>query len=149
MIPTMTLRLSRMLIVLPLVALAACGAPGGSRLGDADSSDVVESPTAQSGDQTAALPPVDRRKLTPEGLKGLHAVQVEDALGTPSFRRRDPPAEIWQYRMGICTLDLFLYKEGGRTTVSHYAVRVPGGGTMSERACLDEVLRRGEKKPIS
>lgn len=136
----------RSLAALSLLALAACNGAAQSEGGPqvtATGTDI----TART--ETAMLPPVDRRTLTPERLKGLHAAQVEDALGAPGFRRRDPPAEIWQYRVGLCTLDLFLYKDAAGTTVSHYAVRSPSGTSVSERACLDEVLNRAAGKPIS
>ena len=74
---------------------------------------------------------------------------MESELGRPSFRRRDPPAEIWQYRVHACTLDLFLYEEGGTGIVAHFAVRTPGGGEISERGCLDEVIARRTEAPTS
>jgi hypothetical protein len=52
---------------------------------------------------------------TPEELKAL--------LGEPDFTRRDPPAEIWQYRSATCVLDLFLYPEGSALKVMHASTR--------------------------
>src|SRR5471032_694712 len=48
-------------------------------------------------------PPKDTRELI-----GLERSEVEARLGTPALRRRDAPAEIWQYRSPLCVLDLFL-----------------------------------------
>ncbi|WP_173981681.1 hypothetical protein [Magnetospirillum sp. SS-4] len=139
----------RPLAALSLLILSACAAPGGSPPATGDDPSAPAAAAAPPGERTAMPPPVDRRTLTPERLKGLHAVQVEGALGAPSFRRRDPPAEIWQYRMGTCTLDLFLYKETDGVIVAHYAVRSPPGSGVTERACLDEVLNRGAERPVS
>jgi hypothetical protein len=136
----------RSLAILSLLALAACN---GAAQSDGGPQVTATGTDMTARTETAMLPPVDRRTLTPERLKGLHAVQVEDALGAPGFRRRDPPAEIWQYRVGLCTLDLFLYKDAAGTTVAHYAIRSPSGTSVSEKACLDEVLNRAAGKPIS
>jgi hypothetical protein len=86
--------------------------------------------------QQAALPPVKVDR--PAALRGLDARQVSAVLGRPSFVRRDAPAEIWQYRVHACTLDLFLYESGGGQTVAHFAVR--SSQPISEQACFDEVL---------
>ncbi|MBV5324799.1 MAG: hypothetical protein J0626_05755, partial [Rhodospirillaceae bacterium] len=108
----------------------------------------VVSGAASAGTETAMLVP-RTGKLTPETLKGLSAAQAESELGQPSFRRRDPPAEIWQYRVRSCTLDLFLYEEGDTRVVNHFAVRTPGGTAISDRGCLDDVLTRQIESPTS
>src|SRR5260221_5762501 len=48
-------------------------------------------------------------------LIGLERGDVEARLGPPALRRRDAPAEIWQYRSPLCVLDLFLYRDGAAT----------------------------------
>ncbi len=44
---------------------------------------------------------------------GLSGDGVTALLGPPDYRRRDKPAEIWQYRNDACVLDLFLYSANG------------------------------------
>ncbi|MGE5506856.1 MAG: hypothetical protein ACM31L_20725 [Actinomycetota bacterium] len=115
-----------------MLALAACGAPpGGGRPGTAS-----PVPWHSDGDpnrtEATSLPSGDVDG--PSGLKGLTAGQVRSVLGSPNFRRRDNPAEIWQYRGNACTLDLFLYDEEGRQTVSHWAVRSQNG--VGDRDCF-------------
>ena len=44
-------------------------------------------------------------------------------LGAPQFRRRDGQAEIWQYRGSACTLDVFLYADGGDLKVRYVEAR--------------------------
>ena len=138
--------------IAPLVALAslgllaACG--GGSPTNGGPVVSGVPDAGSSSRAETAMLPP-GTGHLAPEALKGLTATQTESRLGPPSFRRRDPPAEIWQYRVRACTLDLFLYDEGDDRVVTHFAVRTPGGGTISDPACLDEVLAQRTERPTS
>ena len=135
----------RSLLLLPLLfALAACNGAGQTAGGPV----VTAEP---SRPELASRPPLPPGSLTVERLRGLSAGQVEEVLGAPSFRRRDPPAEVWQYRTGPCTLDLFFYgEEGGERSVAHHAVRNPGGGpAMSDAACLGEVLARRNQSPTS
>ena len=137
--PPMTM--IRPLVALALASLLAACAPDQQSGGG-------PTVTAPSRGETAMLPP-RTGKLTPETLKGLSAAQAESELGQPSFRRRDPPAEIWQYRVRACILDLFLYKEESGQVITHYAVRTPSGTAITDKACLDEVLTRQVDPPIS
>jgi hypothetical protein len=103
-----------------------------------------DSPAAEP-DQLASLPPV--QVTSPALLRGLNSRQVTAVLGKPSFTRRDAPAEIWQYRVRTCTLDLFLYDNGSTQKVAHFAVRSPQ--PVSDQACFDEVLATLRDVPTS
>jgi hypothetical protein len=59
----------------------------------------------------------------PARFKGMNADAVVAWLGDPNFRRRDPPAEVWQYYGDSCVLDLFLYDETDGERVAHAEVR--------------------------
>jgi len=75
-----------------------------------------------------------------EQLKGLSNAEIERRFGAPAFRRADPPAEMWQYRTRLCSLDLFLYRQPNKSlTVSHAAVRGPTGAPVGEAECLKAV----------
>ena len=80
--------------------------------------------------------------MTPDQVIGL--------LGTPQFKRRDNPAEIWQYRNKACALDLFLYRAGtgASYTVRHFETRMRGRGRGQEKitakACFSGLLRDRE-----
>lgn len=50
-------------------------------------------------------------------LTGMDPAQLIALLGAPDLRRREPPAELWQYRNADCVLDVFLYGEGNRYRV--------------------------------
>ncbi len=82
---------------------------------------------------------------------GLGADGVTALLGPPDYRRRDKPAEIWQYRGDACVLDIFLYSaDGAPAKVNHMDFRRPGSGQKetdkdnaeaSDRECFRVFLR--------
>jgi hypothetical protein len=59
-------------------------------------------------------------------------------LGDPSFRRRDPPAEVWQYYGDKCVLDLFLYDEDDIQRVARAEIRSRTAGEGN--GCLVHML---------
>jgi hypothetical protein len=129
-----------------LLLTAACNGAGNSATGGGPATGASG---AENEEQLALMTPPAPGTLAPSALKGMSAGALRRALGKPGFVRRDPPAEIWQYRVKFCILDLFLYEEKGRMSVAHYAVRAPGGGNVGEAACLDEVLARRDGTPVS
>lgn len=131
------MRLVRFAALAPLALLVACGGNpqrgGGGTVGGFDQF----GPDALRGSQGATLPGTG---ADPARLKGLSSLQVRAVLGKPMFTRRDAPAEIWQYRGRACTIDLFLYDEGGSQTVSHVAVR--SQQPVNESQCFGELVGR-------
>lgn len=81
----------------------------------------------------------------PAILIGLDAAGLEAMLGAPELKRREPPAEMWQYRTETCVLDLYLYPGAGDGTpsVAQYAARArtadPAGGPVDAARCLGAV----------
>ncbi|MCC7015620.1 MAG: hypothetical protein IT564_00250 [Rhodospirillales bacterium] len=99
----------------------------------------IPAPAPDSGQ--AALPAARPETPAPadaSALVGRNAREVAELLGEPQLKRRDPPAELWQYRAGPCVLDLFLYADrtGGAATVAHVEMRAvpPVGGQIKESA---------------
>lgn len=129
------MRLPALISLLGLLSLSACG-------GHADGAppQIVHDPSGafdfepEPEVETAAIPKAPA--LEAAALKGMSAASLTEILGRPAFTRRDAPAEIWQYRVKACTLDLFLY-DG---TVSHHAVR--SQSPVAERDCLREITGR-------
>lgn len=81
----------------------------------------------------------------PERLVGLKAKQIQNMLGQPDFKRRDPPAEIWQYRKDACMLDVFLYDPGtpaGDYQVKYAVARGRSVNTVSGTDCLLDALAK-------
>lgn len=129
-----------------LLFLAACTGAGTNAT---TGGPVTGADSRAADEQLALMAPPAPGTFAPARLKGMGAGALQHVLGRPSFIRRDPPAEIWQYRVRACTLDLFLYDETDRKAVAHYAVRTPNGGTVSDQACLDEILARRDGPPTS
>lgn len=82
------------------------------------------------------------RDPAPERLVGLTGVDIHKMLGIPDFKRRDLPAQIWQYRRDGCMLDVFLYQENDAYVVRHVEARGHTIAEISETDCLLEALAR-------
>lgn len=70
------------------------------------------------------------KSSNPDTLLRLTRGDVASALGAPSIRRNEPPAEIWQYKTGKCVLDVYFYAAGPSThpdasEVSYFEMRRP------------------------
>jgi hypothetical protein len=76
-----------------------------------------------------------------ERLIGLDSDEINDLMGTPGLERAEPPALIWQYRHQICTVDIFMFDDGGGATVDHVEVRPTAGGSVNEKECFTALLR--------
>lgn len=61
-------------------------------------------------------------------------------LGAPSFRRQEPPAQIWQFYGGACVLDLFLYAQADALEVAHAELRSREPGLPPAADCMRQVL---------
>ncbi|MBI3512553.1 MAG: hypothetical protein HY060_00510 [Proteobacteria bacterium] len=72
-------------------------------------------------------------------LIGLERHELQARLGDPALRRRDAPAEIWQYRSPLCVLDLFLYREGPGMRVTTAEVRPRDGRELPATTCLSSL----------
>lgn len=72
-------------------------------------------------------------------LIGSSAEATRGLLGDPAMVRREPPAEVWQYRSDTCVLDVYMYD-----TVKYAEVRERRGrrdsSESTDRNCL-ETLR--------
>jgi hypothetical protein len=116
-------------------------------------------PPAQSGEeashdastakpQLAALPPPEAASeagppATPGALIGFDRVRLQSALGQPSLKRVEAPAEIWQYTAQACVMDIYFYeadKQPGIFAVSYVEVRPLGPVPVTEQDCLHGFL---------
>lgn len=52
----------------------------------------------------------------PEALMKLTEREIGYLFGKPSLERRDASARIWQYRTDGCVVDVYFYKDAGRTS---------------------------------
>jgi hypothetical protein len=61
---------------------------------------------------------------------------VVTRLGQPNLKRFDKPDQLWQYRAGICLLELRMHPDGNQTKVAEAVLRPEPGQTVSDRDCL-------------
>ncbi len=69
-------------------------------------------------------------------LVGLTPSLVTTRLGQPNLKRFDKPDQLWQYRAGVCLLELRMHPDGGQTKVAEAVLRPEPGQTVSDRDCL-------------
>ncbi|MBI1985461.1 MAG: hypothetical protein HYS64_02050 [Rhodospirillales bacterium] len=100
-------------------------------------------PAAVSTETMTAAPAPERRYPEPASLAGLDEGQLSGLLGQPRFKRRDDPAQIWQYRNDACALDVFLYKTGkdGPFTVLHFETRGRDKKPVDQKDCFVSLLK--------
>jgi len=98
--------------------------------------------------ETAALPPAPKIDDDPARLMGLDRAGLAKLLGDPELLRREPPAEIWQYRGRSCVFDVFLYEQAGRQRVTYLEARDGAARRVGARGCLNELLRARLAKPL-
>ena len=95
-------------------------------------------------------PPAEQQlaAAAPDRLVGLTGATVRRAMGEPEMRRRDPPAEVWQYRTARCVLDLYFYGDPDADGVAHFEARPRDTRQTSApaEACLGELL--GRRRPV-
>jgi hypothetical protein len=81
-------------------------------------------------------------------LMGRSPDGVTETLGAPSFQRKEPPAEVWQYRGERCILDVFFMPKDGALAVTHVTIRGYGVAKIAEPDCLaDLAAERNPAKP--
>lgn len=163
--PEITLKAA---VILAALALSACGltetpppatppTPGptpGPTMAPPSASTPAPSTGPRPGPVLAAKPPSAPKRQYPalSTLSGMTSDQVIGLLGPPRFKRRDNPAEIWQYRNKACALDLFLYRVGNGNDfrVRHFETRMrgPGGGQekITGKACFTGLLQEHENR---
>ena len=107
-------------------------------------------PKAETAPQSISAPKTQQARIEPRRIfpkintiQDLAAKDVHALLGEPSFKRFDYPAEIWQYRVAACTLDLFLYEnlDTSERSVAYYEIRLKQGHNSSEKDCFEFVIK--------
>ncbi|SMF38355.1 hypothetical protein SAMN06265365_102444 [Tistlia consotensis] len=109
-----------------LAALAGCAQGGPSAIADAGAA------SAQRRGQTAS-----HERYDAEQLVGITDNKLLKTFGPPAQLRREPPAEVWQYRSPRCVVDFYLYqvKPVGLSVV-HLEARSPVSGSLPVDSCL-------------
>lgn len=131
------------ILLFPLLA-GGCGTTAATDASDATANatttEIAARPEAHGVPSATEHPAI----AEPARLIGLKAAEIADLLGAPGFRRKDSPAEVWQYRTQSCFLDIFLYtdKAGGELySVAHVEVRPRRAEPVTQQDCLRQVVR--------
>ena len=124
------------------VLIAGCEALGDRRFVVVDETSTVWRPDivplpARPNREAAFVPDLD-----PSALLGLMRADVAALLGPPRLLRRDPPAEMWQYRTEECVLHVFLYAAPADTgyRVRHVELRGHDRAPVPAK-CYTELIR--------
>lgn len=119
----------RLLVVLPIALLAACG------------------PTSQIPVVSAAPPP-SRSEAGLDRVMGKDARALIGLFGTPDQDMREEPARKLQYASGVCVLDAYLYPPapGREPVVTHVDARLPTGEDIDRASCIAALSRRKEAR---
>jgi len=82
------------------------------------------------------------QKSTLDGamLNGLGPSDITTILGTPNRIRKDIPAQVWQYNLSHCYVDIFFFDENPQDQAVGYGPRVV---YVQERARQVKKLRPG------
>jgi hypothetical protein len=95
-------------------------------------------------------PPPAPSPLTEIKLVGLSEDEVQALLGPPAVAADRPPAKVWQYRAGSCSVDVYFYLDVGRNAfyALHYdspaptSSGTPAPATVSAHDAADRCLTR-------
>ncbi|MBL8686102.1 MAG: hypothetical protein JNK86_01360 [Alphaproteobacteria bacterium] len=69
-------------------------------------------------------------------LIGQSPEQIGRILGPATFKRRDHPAELWQFQSPDCVTDIFFFTKNNLLTVTHVISRSRSGETIDNDLCL-------------
>lgn len=106
---------------------------------------------AQPGQRPAASPDTvqgnapAKPKITAAQLLGQSDAWLLDKMGEPHFKRADRVANIWQYKNGVCMINVFLYADApdaptttpAPTRVLHFDARDANGEATDRDQCLN------------
>lgn len=85
---------------------------------------------------------------TPKQLIGLNRDEVHSLLGFPWLLKREGTAELWQYRVTSCVLDLFLLgPDPADLKVSHVELRSRRENRPPTAACYVDILNTPRPAP--
>lgn len=149
----MTPRRAHVAALLVALALAGCGGadtaktPPLTTMANRAPPAPVETVAATTAPQPEKAPKPEKTYPPPETLNGLDADGLAQLLGPPRLKRRDDPAEIWQYLGDACALDVFLYRAGkaGTYRVRHFETRGPDRTPVDQNDCFVRLLKARDR----
>lgn len=104
--------------------------------------------------RTHNMPAPVAKPMEPDVIVGLAQVEVENMIGKPDSTRDEPPATVWVYNAGQCTLDIYFYLDvkSNKLTALSYHTEPPGqpgesGDKLAARSCLGQIRAKNSGKP--
>lgn len=140
-------------LILPLLALTAC--TGGPEREREAAEAILDSHRATLQALGAPAPAPRPRAAAPNpgyphhaaSLLGATPEAVRAALGEPTLRRSEGPAQVWLYSGGGCQLDIVLYAGASGPRVAHVQARAGGLAQRSEASCLRDISAQAAHPP--
>jgi hypothetical protein len=144
----------RGVLLAAMASLPACAsidrafetAPRSTRAASAPPVAAPESPQERSATRvrpTVTEPaPRTTTPLDPAQLVGLNPAQLESFLGRPSSVREEPPATVWAYRAGPCSLEVFFFMsvETKAMKALAYDLKPPQRSAAARNDCFDSIV---------
>ncbi|HLY57594.1 MAG TPA: hypothetical protein VKS60_18665 [Stellaceae bacterium] len=108
---------------------------------------VVTAPQAVPEPAPPAAPPEQTASLPPPEPVGMTERALADAFGQPAARRDSPPAVVWQYVDGDCSLDVYLYRDVQTDALHALYVELDGNDRSDQRRqfCLRRLVQRPDR----
>ena len=78
----------------------------------------------------------------PAGLVGLTDANLREAIGAPSFVRKESGSELWRYDSASCRAFFFLYPNGADRIVRHVETMPRGKDIAADPGCLNALRGR-------
>ena len=81
-------------------------------------------------------------KLTEDNLIGMEPVDAMGLLGVPEQIREDPPAQVWAYRRGGCSLEIYFYLDLESDNLRSLTFELNAGepSEAARQACFSRLL---------
>lgn len=132
-------RLSTLVVLCSVFLTAACA--GGGIVRYTHPNPMINQALAELGGPNTPtfLGSASNRILDGSLLNGLDKNDVKHVLGTPNRYRLDLPAQVWQYDLSHCFVDVFLFDEGFGPRVVYVQERSRQVKKVTPGICLSKV----------
>ena len=86
--------------------------------------------------------------IDPNSLLGQNERDIAKILGVPGFYRVENTVRIWQYRVGLCVLDLVFYSSQGEYRVNYHKFRHVNKNSNLGDICHIRIKPRNIRNPF-
>ena len=129
--------MKRLLVLLPLIALAGCAEGRGEVARPARAAPAPPIPVPEQVSRSATPAPIG-----PEAIRGQNARTLIAQFGPPRIDMQEGPGRKLQFAGSTCVLDIYLYPQGRSEAVAtHVETRLRDGRPVDTASCV-ATLRR-------